>query len=571
MTSTSRTTTRKRAGALLAGLALVATSCSLLPGKDDAEKVKTDTTKLGVGAAESGLDPKAKPQRGGQLVYGLEAEVSDKGYCLPEAELAISGMQVARALYDTLTIPDAKGDYVPYLAKAVDHDDSYKTWTITLRSGVTFHDGSRLDAQVVKNNLDAYRGQYKGRSPLLFTFVLKNVASVKVVNELTVRVTTTRPWVAFPAVLYASGRLGMMAQKQLDASPDDCATKPIGTGPFSFVSWTRDQGLKARRNAKYWQIAPDGKPYPYVNAVEFRPMQNSDSRIAALQQGDLNILHTSTSADMADTLPRLRDGGSINLIISDERTEVSYLMINTSKAPLGERSTRLAIAHAIDRNSLNEQANKGFPDVADGPFAANVLGHLDETGFPGFDLKAAKAQVAAMEKAGQDTSLSLLTSAGPVAVRQAQIQKEMLEAAGFTITLVVETEGDLIARVISGDYELASFRNQPGEDPDMDHIWWYGDSNPVNFGRFDDPVINANLDKARSNPDPKARQAAYEAINRQFAKQVWNVWLWFAPWAVAESANVHGVLGPELPGGAGPPSSRLVTGHSLLGLWIDRG
>ena len=556
---------RGRAVAMVCTCLLLVTSCGLIGG-DDAEQLASSGATPA--AIESGLDDAPKPQRGGQLVYGLEAEVSEKGYCLPEAELAISGMQVARSLYDTLTVPDATGGYAPYLAKAVEHDDTFKTWTISLRSDVTFHNGSSLNAEVVKNNIDAYRGTYAARSPLLFSFVLSNIDRVEVVNEFTVKVTMKKPWVAFPAVLYASGRLGIMAQAQLDADPGDCSAKPIGTGPFSFVSWTPNESLKVRRNSNYWQEAPDGKPYPYLNAVEFRPIQNSDARIAALQQGELNMLHTSTAGDMAETLPALRDAEAINLLISDERTEAAYVLINSSVAPLDDQATRLALARAIDRETLNEQANGSYPKIADGPFAPGVLGHLEDPGFPKFDLAAAKDQVAAMTERGADTRISLLTSAGPVAVRQAQIQKDMLEAAGFTIDLEIEPEAALIKRVIAGDYEMASFRNQPGEDPDMNHIWWYGDGNPVNFGRFDDPVINEKLDLARSNPDEDVRRAAYEAINQRFAEQVWNIWLWHAPWAVAEARNVHGILGPDLPGSGGPPSARLVTGHSLLGIWI---
>ena len=563
---------RRRNAVRAIGLGVVltfATSACLFGGGGHKDEPVTSGASLADDPTESGLADAGTPERGGQLVYGLEAEAS-KGYCLQESELAISGMQVARAIYDTLTVPDAKGGYAPYLAKAVDHDDSYKVWTITLRSGITFHDGSPLTAAVVKNNLDAYRGAYPGRSPLLFSFVFKNVAAVKVVNQLTVRVTTTVPWVAFPAALYSSGRLGIEAQKQLDASPADCADHPIGTGPFSFVSWTPNVSLRVKRNPHYWQIAPDKKPYPYLNAIEFRPMPNSDARVAALEEGEINMMHTSTSADMVDNLARLRDQGAINLMISSDHTEVSYLMMNTTKGSLGDRDTRLAIAHAIDKVKLNELANKGLPKVADGAFAPGVLGHLDDPGFPKYDLAAAKKGVAAMKAKGKDTSVSLLTSDGPVAVRQAQIQKGMLEDAGFTVSLEIESEADLISRVIAGDYELASFRNQPGEDPDMDHIWWYGDGNPVNFGRFDDPVINQNLDIGRSNPDHKTRQDAYEAVNREFAKQVWNVWLWYAPWAVAEAANVHGILGPDLPGDGGAAPVRLVTGHSLLGVWIEQ-
>ena len=85
---------------------------------------------------------------------------------------------VADTIYDTLTRPNADGDYEPWLAESVEPNDDYTQWTIKLREGVKFHDGSDLTAEVVKNNLDAYRGQYPTRSPLLFTFTFANIASV---------------------------------------------------------------------------------------------------------------------------------------------------------------------------------------------------------------------------------------------------------------------------------------------------------------------------------------------------------------------------------------------------------
>ncbi|MGI8755185.1 MAG: ABC transporter substrate-binding protein, partial [Acidimicrobiales bacterium] len=129
---------------------------------------------LRVEDGESGLKKAGKPQRGGKLIYGLEAETND-GFCLSSAQLAISGMMVVRAVYDTLTVPNAKGDFVPYLAKSVEPNKDYTEWTITLRPNIKFHDGTPLTAKVVKNNIDAYRGTYPGRSSLLFAFVLKNI------------------------------------------------------------------------------------------------------------------------------------------------------------------------------------------------------------------------------------------------------------------------------------------------------------------------------------------------------------------------------------------------------------
>ncbi len=553
--------------AAVAAVALVAASATTFLGDDDAPA--GPGVALAVAPVESGLPTNATPQRGGQVVYGLEAETSG-GFCLPESQLAMSGLQIVRSLYDPLVTPDADGGYVPYLAKSVTPDESFRSWMITLRPGITFHDGSILDAQVVKNNLDAYRGAYPARSALLFAFVFQNIESVSVVNELTVEVKTKVPWVAFPAALYGSGRVAMVAQAQLDADEAQCQRQPIGTGPFRFVSWTPDVSLRVARNANYWQEAPDGKPYPYLDGIDFRPMPNSDARLAALQEGELNMLHTSTMSDMASNLISQRDEGAINLLISEERTETNYLMMNVTDPRLAKREVRVAIAHAIDRRHLNQAANDGFASLATGPFAPEVAGYLRDNGSPSFDLDSAKKAVADMKARGEDTTLRLLTSIGPAAVRTGVLQKRMLEDAGFTVILETETEADLIQKVIAGDYDLAAFRNQPGDDPDSNYHWWHGGGNPVNFGRFNDPEINAALEAGRISADPQARTEAYERVNQRFGQQVYNVYLWYASWAVAEAPDVHGILGPPLPDDGGPAPARIVTGHPMLGLWIDR-
>jgi peptide/nickel transport system substrate-binding protein len=342
----------------------------------------------------------------------------------------------------------------------------------------------------------------------------------------------------------------------------------VGTGPFSLATWDQGKSMKLKRNPEYWIDAPDGKPYPYVNAVDFRPLSNDEERVASLRRGDLNMMHSSSSADISGNLSQLRDAGSINLTVSQEYTETAYFMLNFSKTPFDVQANRVAVAQAIDRDLINEVANQSFPAVADGPFAEGVPGYLDENGFPAFNAEAAAAHVAKMKESGGDTSFRLLSSNNPSTIRTSVLAKRMLEDAGFTVELEVEQQVDLIARAISGDYDMLFFRNQPGDDPDSNRIWWYGEGNIVNFGRFDDEVINENLTIGRQNPDEAVRQKAYEAVNRRMGEQVYNVYLYYQPWAVAMAPNVHGVYGPELPAGD-PASSRLVSGHPLMGVWID--
>lgn len=539
---------------------LLVTACTRADGTRAAPEIGT----------ESGFPSSPNPKRGGQLVYGLEGESAD-GYCLSSATLAMSGLQVVRSIYDHLTIPDGTGGYLPYLAESVEPDASNRVWTIKLRPNISFHDGLPLDAEAVKANLDAFRGVPgdHARESLLFAFTLQHIESVDVVNELTVRVTTTVPQSAFPGMLYSSGRVAIMSPTQLHASPEECAANPIGTGPFRFVRWEPGEEMVLRRNPNYWLKAPDGEPYPYLDTIEYRPIPNNDQRIAALREGDINMMHTSAAADMDGSLAELRDAGDINLLVSNTQTELTYAIVNTSRPGLENRDLRRAAAQALDLDRLNELGNAGFAEVARAPFGPGVVGHLADNGYPAYDPEAARRTVEELKADGVSTSFVLLTPDNPANLRLTVIAKGMLNDVGFDVDLEVVSEAQLISRVIEGDFDVAAFRNHPGEDPDLNYVWWYGKGNPVNFGRFDDPVINENLDLGRSSDDPAERKAAYEEVNRRFGSEVWNIWLYSAPWAVAEAGNVHGILGPVMPNGD-PPTSRIVNGHPTTGIWIDQ-
>ena len=231
--------------AAVAALAVIASACG------GGSSGKTTSTTSGGPATTAGIadggKSTAKPAYGGSVTYGLEADTSG-GFCLFKAQLAIGGIQVARTIYDTLTMPGEDGKIHPYLAKSVVGSANNTVWTINLRPNIKFHDGSPLDATVVKDNLDHYR-----KDNPLFTFVFNDVTAVDVVDSLTVKVTSKVPWTAFPWFLWSSSRLGIMAEAQMK-SPD-CNTKLIGTGPFEYVSWKFGDKFVAKRNPSYWYLS----------------------------------------------------------------------------------------------------------------------------------------------------------------------------------------------------------------------------------------------------------------------------------------------------------------------------
>ena len=128
-----------------------------------------------------------RPTPGGKVVYGVESDTGG-GFCLPVRPARRSRASWWRlSIYDPLTWPNDKGEYVPYLAESVTPNADFTEWTIKLRSGITFTDGTPLDADTVKLNLDSYRGKNPNiSSDTVLARAQTNIADVTVADPLTV-------------------------------------------------------------------------------------------------------------------------------------------------------------------------------------------------------------------------------------------------------------------------------------------------------------------------------------------------------------------------------------------------
>ncbi|HXH56123.1 ABC transporter substrate-binding protein, partial [Iamia sp.] len=506
--------------------------------------------------------------RGGSVTYGLEAETGD-GWCLPESQLAISGILVARAIFDTLTAPNADGEMVPYLAESVEPNETFDEWTIGLREGVTFHDGSELTAEVVKNTLDASRGQYEGRAALLFIFVLDNIDTVEVTDDLEVTVTTKVPWAAFPAFLHASGRLGIIAQAQLD-NAESCDRDLIGTGPFEVESWDPGREFVATANEDYWQEAPDGEPYPYLDEIRFVPIVEAEQRVNSLESGEIDLMH-GTGAQDTITLDGLEEDGVVKNRDSEDNAEVGFLQMNSSKPPFDDVRFRRALAHGLDREDFTEVITRDLFTIASGPFAEGAVGYLEDAGYPEYDPEEAEALIAEYEEeVGPIRPITYQATPGAATQEIAVYIQQALGEIGVEVELETVQQDKLIDNAISGEFDIMGFRNYPGSDPDLLYVW-FSSTSPANFGRIKDPEIDRLLDEGRSEPDPDTREEIYEDLNRRFGEQVWSLWANWTTWRIATQPGVFGHTVetlPALPDGS-DPFEGLATGHPVHGLWVE--
>lgn len=565
-TSSTRARSWRRWLVLLAIVGLVAAACG---GGDDSGGEADGS----IPEPTASLDDEAgEPQRGGRMVYALEAETTN-GYCLPEAQLAISGIQVARSVYDTLMVLNENGEPVPWLAESMEPNRDFTRWTITIRDGVKFHDGTDLTAEVVKNNLDAYRGAYPARSPLLFVFVFSNIENVEVTGPMEVTVTTKTPWPALPTFLWGSGRVGMVAQAQLD-DPDTCNKNLIGTGPFMLEQpgdWVLNDHMTLKRNPNWWYAEVSGEPYPYLDEIEYRPIIGGPGRLRALESGEIDAGHFSGGRQIAQ-LEGMAENGEINLEQSNLFGEVTYVMLNAENPPFDNINARRAVTLARNRAAEVEVLADGIGVPATGPFAPGNEGFLEETPFPEFDLEAAQAAVEAYEQeTGQPLRFTYTHPADPDNVETAQFLQQEWEAAGIQVDLKQEPDqSQYIDLAIAGDFQAIGWRNHPGGgSPDSQYVWWYPGS-PVNFGRIPDPEIKRLLDEGRVETDPQKAVEIYEQLNVRFAEQLWNSWGTWVTWAIPTTPDLHGVFGPDSIDGTGPYPG-LATGHPVYGMWRDAG
>ena len=115
------------------------------------------------------------------------------------------------------------------------------------------------------------------------------------------------PWVAFPAFLWSTGRLGMAAAEQIDAG-EDCKRKLIGTGPFKLVEWSPNDKLVAEKNPNYWQKDENGVQLPYLDQITFQPQENTSQLVSGLKGGQYDLIHLTDGKEIS-RLPQGRAAG----------------------------------------------------------------------------------------------------------------------------------------------------------------------------------------------------------------------------------------------------------------------
>ncbi|WP_347176687.1 ABC transporter substrate-binding protein [Parafrankia sp. EAN1pec] len=410
---------------------------------------------------------------------------------------------VGNALYGTLMTNDEAGEIRYQMAESFTTTDNGRTFTLKLRPGLVFSDGTPLNAEAVKFNWDRVKDPATG-SP--HRSEASMIASSEVVDDVTLTatmvtqvpkyaqsvVTSSLNWIASPAAL----RKGTAA---FDAAP-------IGAGPFTLKSWTRQAAMELVKNPRYWDA-----PKPYLDTLTFQAALDSNQRYNTLQTGgaDVAVESNPVNFDKADK------AGLPNTVL--ELSGGLFMAMNTRRAPFDDVRARQAVAGALDLDALNLAAYNGTGTPVDTLFSKASPFYSDT---PLRKADKATAQRLFDELAAEGKPVSFAVSTAPTSESRTtaeNIQAQLGTFKNVKVQVKIIEVADVVSLRTTHDFD-ATTSSAFFQDPEP-RLWtaFSGDS-PANLSGIADKALNDALLAGRTGTSEQDREKAYDTVQQRLTE-----------------------------------------------------
>ena len=533
-----RTTARSVAVCAIA-LGLLAAGCSSASDSADSDGQTIDTTETGQAQLTYLLEPEGDPVAGGLLAFGLNAETD--GWNASSNRWAASGYIVANTIFDPLAFYDKDASPQPYLAESFEHNDDYTVWTITLRDGPTFHDGTPVDADAIVQNLQAHQAS------ILTSTAMARIEpdGVRAVDPFTVEIQMVKPWASFPLLLTAQPGY-VMAPSMLE-DVETGTRNPVGSGPFTFESWRPNADLKVKKYADYWR-----EGLPYLDNVEFTVFADVQTRGRALETGQMDAIET-TDARQIEKYAAEAKAGQLQMYADDnaEQSE-TFIALNTKAPPFDDPLARQILAFGTNTQELSNAAYGGIFPPARGMFSEDSP-YWIETEYPEYDLAKATElhERWKAEHNGEPLSFQANITPSPEIQLIAQTLQQQAAEAGVEVQLNAIDQATLVADAVSGNYEATGFILFGAPDPQREYVFFTDDppGSILNItGNENDAIVEA-IDAARSTEDRQAQIEAFHVVQQEMAEDLNFIWLVHNLSAIVFDNSVFGLADTSFPDG----------------------
>jgi peptide/nickel transport system substrate-binding protein len=420
----------------------------------------------------------------------------------PQKTAGTLTFQTVRSLYDTLVEPDAKGQIVGALAERWQTSADNLTWTFTLRKGVKFHNGDALTSADVKASFERIKNK-EFASPKASEYA--PIASIETPDEFTVVFKLAAP--ASPLLAALASGWGAILPKSLIDAGHDFASKPVGTGPFVFKEWVRDNRIVLAKNPDYWM-----KGLPKFDSLIFQIIPERAVQVQGLIAGQID---GSDIIDQED-LPMLEGSGKVN-IDRPLTAQIFVLAMNCSKPPLNDLRVRQAVNHAIDKQAVLDVAYGGGKPIGTFMNYGNAY-YRDYTALYPYDPAKARSLLA-QAGVGKDTVLEMvLPSNYPPHVKAGEMYQEMLSKVGLNVQIkLVDWPTWLKDVYTAAKYDFTAIGHTGKLDPDGT-LGGYGTEK--RYVRWVNATAAGLIAKGATTVGVENRKAQYEQAMMIMAREV---------------------------------------------------
>lgn len=475
--------------------------------------------------AGSGSD--AQPVRGGTLVYAAINDQDNLSFHTMGTSIT-SGGYLRRAVYGNLYFIGSDSNIVYELAESFTPDDTGTVWTLVLRGGLTFSDGTPYDAEAVKWNWEKFAELPGGGQSLA-----ASIASMEVIDARTLKVTLEEPNTVFNYMIdrYMMN-IGSPTARQ-EMGDDAFFAAPVGAGPFVLTEWARGDRMVLTRNEHYFD--PEK---PYIDELVIRVLPDESQRLNTAQVGDVDL----ALFQLGQSIDAAEQAGLEATVFSPAGGQ--YIAFNNTSAPFDNPLARQALAAAIDADALVDVVNAGHGEVARALFPEGNPYHVDEPALATYDpAKAQELFDQYAEENGGPLSFQLTTntSSAQLALGEA-IQTQLSQYDNVEMSLNTVTQAVQIETVYGGAFQ-STIWGANGQHPfPLINNFLGGDT--FNVSNYASPEMDAAIERLGSL-DPDESHAAIGEVQTLLAQDVPGVFLIRQIYSTVSAGNIGGLDAPN--------------------------
>lgn len=485
---------------------------------------------------------------GGELTYAL---ATDPDTLDPHVSSQAVATRVIKSIFESLVYQDFDNEIKPWLATEWELSEDQKEYTFHLREGITFHDGSPFDAEVVKYNFE--RIFDPSIKALFARTYMEMLESVEVIDTHKIKFVLKEPSATFLTTL-AHSNFSIVSKKAAEEFGEQFGLNPVGTGPFEFVEAVENNHIKLEKNENYKGYYPftEREGTAYLDRLTFKIIPEEATRIGSVQSGQIMAAETVPPQDVL----AIKNNDRLNLLEA-ETGGLSYtLFINNTNPPWDNIVARQALRAGIDVGKIVETLYLGTYQRAWSPLAPSSLGYDSNLeGKESFDIKKANELFDELgwkqgadgfrEKDGKILTLRILNMSINREKRQdiTLMIKEQLKEVGVDVK--IETTSEVVA-VLNTPTEYDAYgNNRVGLDPDDLRPFYHSEKRYDNGGNnmawYKNEALDKILEAGAVEIDNAKRIDLYKQAQQIIIDHVVSIPIYLYPYTVATTTQVDGV------------------------------